>query len=160
MPCGRTLRLSSRSLDRARLCPIQVQPALGKQPRALFLDEGVAIAKVRDHELAHALLRVDVVRQTVGVPRRRISVERDRALAVEVHRRFVRVEVLEHRRKGLPAMKVVGRIRSLAFHVDDEVVSVVKSAFWPSASRLSAQYAYASTSSRIANRSAASLGEI
>src|SRR6266566_3848154 len=38
-------------------------------------------------------------------------------------------------------------------------VSSVKSAFWPSASRRSAQWAYASKSSRRASRSAASVGE-
>src|SRR5438552_12977229 len=38
-------------------------------------------------------------------------------------------------------------------------VSVVKRAFWPSASRVSAQWAYASNSSRMARRSAASSGD-
>jgi len=37
------------------------------------------------------------------------------------HRRLVRVEVLEDRRERFPSVEVVGRVRSLSFHVDDEV---------------------------------------
>src|SRR5258705_11206001 len=42
--------------QRARLGPVEVELALGEQPGALFLDDGVAIAKVRDHQLPSAAL--------------------------------------------------------------------------------------------------------
>src|SRR5882672_11400282 len=51
-------------------------------------------------------------------------------------------------------------VGSLAFMYTTKWVSAVKSDIWPFASRRSAQCAYASTSSRIARRSATSVGEI
>ena len=50
-----------------------------------------------------------------------VAIERDRALAVEVHRGLVAVEVIEHRRKRLAAVEFLRGLRALAVHVDDEV---------------------------------------
>jgi hypothetical protein len=44
-----------------------------------------------------------------------------RALAVEVRRRFVPVEVIEHRGERLPAVQLLRGLGSLSLHVDEEV---------------------------------------
>ena len=62
-----------------------------------------------------------MVGHAVGLPRRAVAVERHGALAVEVHRDLVRVQIVEHGRQRLPATQIVCRVGALAGHVDDEV---------------------------------------
>src|SRR3954447_9932518 len=88
--------------EHARLGPVEVEPALVEQPGAVVLEKGVPVAERRDHQLALAVLRVHVVSEAVGLARGPIAIELDRALPVEVHRRLVRVEVLEDRRERFP----------------------------------------------------------
>ena len=94
--------------------------ALGEPPRPVCLDEDVLIPKRGGHHPALAVVRVHVVREAVGLPRRTAPVERHRALPVEVHRDLVRVQVVEHGRQRIAAMQIVGRVGALAGHVDDE----------------------------------------
>ena len=54
----------------------------------------------------------------VALARGPVTVELHGLLAVEVHRRVVAVEVVEHRREGLPSLEDVGRGLLRAVHVD------------------------------------------
>src|SRR3954451_7484886 len=101
--------------------PADIQPALDETPRPVGLDEAVLIAQRGDHQPAPTAVRRDVVGQAVGLPRRAVAVDPNGALAVEVHRDVVGVQVVEHGPQRLPATQIVRRLRALAGHVDDEV---------------------------------------
>src|SRR3954463_10332439 len=111
-----TLPLGMR---RTGLGPVDVELALGEQPGPVGLDEGVEIPNGRDHQLALAVLRVQVVGQAIALAGRTIPLEGDRALTVEVRCRLVPVEVVEHRGQGLAAVELLRRLGALAFHVDE-----------------------------------------
>ena len=62
------------------------------------------------------------MRQGVGLSRCSVARQReDRALADEVHRRGVLVQVVEDGRERRAGVKLLGRRRILGVHVDDEV---------------------------------------
>src|SRR6185312_6738460 len=106
-PCPRSgdaLRILTRTrrawlvgswLGWACLAPVEDELALGEQPRSVHFGEGVEVAERRDHDLALAVGREQVMRDRVALTGRTVTVKRDRALAVEVRGRVVLLEVLE-----------------------------------------------------------------
>ena len=56
-------------------------------------------------KLALTIFGEQVVGDAVALAGRLVAVERDRGLAVEVHRRVLAVEVIEHRRQRLAAIE-------------------------------------------------------
>jgi hypothetical protein len=62
-----------------------------------------------------------VVGDAVADSGRPVAIEGDRALTVEMHRRLVAVEVLEHGRQRLAAVENLRRLSTRALHVHDEV---------------------------------------
>jgi ATP-dependent Clp protease ATP-binding subunit ClpA len=94
---------------------------------------GLLVAK--DGLAAHVLA-------DLGVTRKRILAQEciaasgppHRALAVEVHRDLVRVQVVEHRRQRLPPMEIVGGVGPLTGHVDHDVGGLGEERLLPSAS--------------------------
>lgn len=65
-------------------------------------------------------LDVEVMGNAVALTRRAVAVEPNRALAVEMHRRLVAVQILEHRRQRLSAVQLLARLGPGTIHVDDE----------------------------------------
>jgi hypothetical protein len=90
------------------LDPVDVEVALGEQPGAVEVDEGVAVPEVREHQLALAVLGEQVVGDAVALAGRPVPVELDRALTVEVLCGLVPVEVLEYGRQRLAAVEDLG----------------------------------------------------
>ena len=62
-----------------------------------------------------------MVSDAVALAGRTVAVERDRALAVEVHGRLVAVEVIEHGCQCLAAFEHLRGLRALPVHVHGEV---------------------------------------
>src|SRR6185295_3678131 len=100
-------------MRRTRLGPVDVELALREQPGPIGLDEGVEIPKGGDHQLALAVLRVEVVSQAIALAGRSAAIQRDLALAVEVRRRVVSVEVIEHRGERLAAVELLRGLGAL-----------------------------------------------
>src|SRR4051794_5127220 len=71
------LRRGATALGMGRLCldPVDVEVALGEQPGPVALDEGVAIAKVGQHQLALASLGEQVMGDAVALAGRPVAVQ-------------------------------------------------------------------------------------
>src|ERR1700730_186701 len=115
-------RRSARSRDAkgSSFAPLENDLALGDVPGFVNSGEDVEIVQPRDHHSAGAVLGEDVMRNGVAVTGRTVAVDRDGALAVEVHRDFVPVEVVEHRRQRFSSFEHVARIGARTVHVDGE----------------------------------------
>jgi hypothetical protein len=61
-----------------------------------------------------------VVGDRVALARRAVPVDRDGALAVEVRRHLVAVEIVEYRGERFAPVQDVRRLAAFAVHVDDE----------------------------------------
>jgi hypothetical protein len=85
--------------EKSRLAPVKDEIALGEVPALVDLGEGVEVAERGDHDLAGAAFGVDVVRDRVTLACGAVFIDRDRALAVEMRRRLVAIEVIEDGRK-------------------------------------------------------------
>ena len=77
------------------LAPFEDDLALGDIATLVDLGEGVEVAQPGDHHHASAVLRVNVVGNGVAVAGRPALFQADSALAVEVHRVFVPVQIIE-----------------------------------------------------------------
>src|SRR4051794_30234163 len=108
-------------MRRTGLGPVDVELSLGEQPGLVGLDEGVEIPNGRDHQLALAVFRVQVVGQAIALAGRTVALEGNRALTVEVGRHLVPVEVIEQRSQSLALPELLRGLGALAFHVDEEV---------------------------------------
>jgi hypothetical protein len=142
---------------RSRLALVEDEFTLGEVPAPVDPGEGVEVAEGGDHKIARAVFAVDVVSDRVALARGAVPIDGDRALASEVRRNLVAIEVLEDRCKRFPSLwkTYVGSLPPPSIKTA-KTVSSVKSPVCPSASRRSAQCAYASKSSCNASRSAAS----
>ena len=67
-----------------------------------------------------AVLGEQVVGDRVALASAAVSVDRYRALSVEMSRRLVAIEIREHRRQGLSSFEHVGRPAALPLHVNGE----------------------------------------
>jgi len=102
------------SRQRTLIEPVDVKPALRKQPRAALLYEDVRVAESGDHQAALSNVDRKVVRQGVGLPRASIARQREyRALPDEVHRGGVLVQVVEDGRERRAGVKLLRRSASL-----------------------------------------------
>jgi hypothetical protein len=149
-----------------RLGPVENQLPVLKVSHALDLGVVVKLSERRDHDLVLAAVLVleQVVSESEALSFGGVSVvvaERDRALAIEV-RRVVVLTCFKSAKTGArlsrPCKVYVASLPGPDMNTP-KVVSGVKRGIWPSASRRSAQCAYASKSSRSARRSDASSGE-
>jgi hypothetical protein len=64
-------------MRRTNLGPVDVELAFGEQPGPVGLDEGVEIPKGGDHQLALAVLRVQVVSEAIALAARSVPIQRD-----------------------------------------------------------------------------------
>src|SRR3984957_1533060 len=117
MPALGRWRLARRG---SGFAPVQEQVALGEEPGAVDLGEDVAVAGRANHDHALAVDGVEVVRDRVAEAGGAITVERDRALAVEVRGRLVLTEVLKDGRQPVPPVDDVARFRALSAQVNRE----------------------------------------
>src|SRR5580692_6641647 len=118
---GRSRSARRRRTPGSRLAPLEDDLALRDIPSLFDLGEGVEVAQPRDHHHAGAVFRIDVVGNGVAVSGRAVPVQDDGTLAVEVHRRFVAVQVIEDRRQRLSAFKHGARLAAWAGHVHLEM---------------------------------------
>src|SRR6476660_6072398 len=79
----------------SRLAPVEDELALGEVPAPVELAEGVEVAEGGDHDLAAPVFGVEVVGERVALSGRARTGESHGALAVEVRRDLVAVEVVE-----------------------------------------------------------------
>jgi hypothetical protein len=81
----------------------------------------VVIPEPPDHQVALAIFGEQVVGDAVAPAGRSDAVEWNRVLSVEVHRRLVAVEVIEHWRQRLAPIEHLRGFRALPVHVHDEL---------------------------------------
>ena len=113
----RKIHDSARSLQ-----PVDVEQALGKQPRPVDLCEGVEVAEIGDHQASLFAIDREVMRNAVGFARGAIAVQReDRALSDEMHGGGVLVQVGEDRSERLARVQLLRGLRILRVHVHHEM---------------------------------------
>jgi hypothetical protein len=110
-----------RGVESAGLRPIDHQLAFAEVPRAVVFNERIQIADRGGHEAALRTVDLDVVGHAVGHSGGAFAVESRGALAIEVHRRHVRVELVEYRSKRGTSVKVLRRRRIAAVHVHQKL---------------------------------------
>src|SRR4051794_3627878 len=104
----------------SRLAPVQNELAFGEIPATVEFDEAVEVAQRRDHDLADAILGVDMVGDRVALAGGAVPVDGDRALAVEVRRCLVAIEVVEDGCERFASVQDVARLAAFPIHVDGE----------------------------------------
>ena len=107
--------------ERSRLYPVHKKFSLCKIPGAIDLREPVEIANGSDHHAAFTSVRRYMMRQAVADSGRLGSIQYRRALAVEVSRDFILVEVVEDRCESIAAAELLRWSITFGIHVHNEV---------------------------------------
>jgi hypothetical protein len=114
--------VAARSRHGALFQPVNVEQALGKEPRSVDLCESVKVAQIRDHQASPFAIHCEVMRDAVGFTRGASTIQReDGALSNEMHRRSVPVQVREDGGERLARMQLLRRLWILGVHVHNEM---------------------------------------